>query len=564
MNKFKPFLLAIFLCLAGCSTEMLTPDPAQASWTLVQTPGTWAVTNADATVSQAFVSNNTAHNLLIAFVSNGGAGGSFNGSTNVTDTAGNTWKQAGSYAVSLLGIWYVADCNAGANTVTFDPGSSSGITKTKISVAEYSGQLISHPLDFAGGVSASGSQPAGGAYVAQAGALIVNAWSRNNTTATWSSVSGLTLRTPSTTVVEVWGDLQGASAGDNHMSANTGASPDQIGAMAVFLPSTYAKESGFKWVRGASLVDTSSSTQHKHTFPGGNQGGNVILVKIVTANTSATVVTGVADTIGNTYSAVKQQHNTNGLNDMVEVWAANNITDTTNANTVTATVSSGPSATYQVYADEYSGQSLGTLLDASAIQNNSTAMSYSITAAKAGQLLLTIGDHGSGGVSWSNIPGTYTDRFYYNKEYSGGLPNQGTGSFGGSVTIYHADGASASGSNTITLNANSAASSLTVSLNRAAQITGSAGTAGATVSYSGAASGSVTADGSGNYTIPNLNAGSYTITPSKSGYTFSPTNSSQTVSTATDISAVNFTATQFVPALINPIYLSKLLNRRRR
>jgi hypothetical protein len=72
-------------------------------------------------------------------------------------------------------------------------------------------------------------------------------------------------------------------------------------------------------------------------------------------------------------------------------------------------------------------------------------------------------------------------------------------------------------------------------------ILGSAGVAGATVSYSGVASGSVIADGSGNYTIPNLANGSYTITPSKTGYTFSPTSASETVSGA-DITGVNFAA----------------------
>ena len=73
-------------------------------------------------------------------------------------------------------------------------------------------------------------------------------------------------------------------------------------------------------------------------------------------------------------------------------------------------------------------------------------------------------------------------------------------------------------------------------------ISGNAGVAGATVSWTGTASGSTTADGSGNYTIPSLADGSYTITPSLAGYTFSPTNSAQTVSGA-DITGVNFTAT---------------------
>jgi hypothetical protein len=76
-------------------------------------------------------------------------------------------------------------------------------------------------------------------------------------------------------------------------------------------------------------------------------------------------------------------------------------------------------------------------------------------------------------------------------------------------------------------------------------VSGNAGVAGATVSYTGTSSGSVTADGSGNYSIPGLSNGSYTITPSLLGYTFAPSNSSQTVSSA-NITGVNFTASSGV------------------
>jgi hypothetical protein len=72
-------------------------------------------------------------------------------------------------------------------------------------------------------------------------------------------------------------------------------------------------------------------------------------------------------------------------------------------------------------------------------------------------------------------------------------------------------------------------------------IGGNTGVGGVTISYSGAASGSVTSDGSGNYTIANLLDGSYTLTPSKIGYTFSPTSANETVSGA-NITGVNFTA----------------------
>ena len=47
---------------------------------------------------------------------------------------------------------------------------------------------------------------------------------------------------------------------------------------------------------------------------------------------------------------------------------------------------------------------------------------------------------------------------------------------------------------------------------------------GATVTLSGSASGSTVADVNGNYTFAGVVNGSYTVTPSKSGYTFSPVN----------------------------------------
>ncbi len=50
-----------------------------------------------------------------------------------------------------------------------------------------------------------------------------------------------------------------------------------------------------------------------------------------------------------------------------------------------------------------------------------------------------------------------------------------------------------------------------------------------------------TADGSGNYNFTGLPNGTYTVTPSKSGYTFSPPNRSVTINGA-DVTGVNFTA----------------------
>jgi len=75
------------------------------------------------------------------------------------------------------------------------------------------------------------------------------------------------------------------------------------------------------------------------------------------------------------------------------------------------------------------------------------------------------------------------------------------------------------------------------------------GLSAVTLALSGASSATTTTNASGNYTFTGLDNGSYTVTPSRTGFTFSPTSSPQTVSGA-DITAVNFTTTAGPSALI--------------
>ena len=77
-------------------------------------------------------------------------------------------------------------------------------------------------------------------------------------------------------------------------------------------------------------------------------------------------------------------------------------------------------------------------------------------------------------------------------------------------------------------------------------ITPTSAGAGATVSLTGAATAAITADSSGNYSFSGLTNGSYTVTPSKSGYTFTPSSLSETVS-GSNLTGQNFTATAVVP-----------------
>ena len=66
--------------------------------------------------------------------------------------------------------------------------------------------------------------------------------------------------------------------------------------------------------------------------------------------------------------------------------------------------------------------------------------------------------------------------------------------------------------------------------------------AGVTVSLTGAATASATTDGTGTYSFSGLASGNYTLTPSKTGYTFSPPSIAATVSGA-NVAGQSFTAT---------------------
>jgi hypothetical protein len=72
---------------------------------------------------------------------------------------------------------------------------------------------------------------------------------------------------------------------------------------------------------------------------------------------------------------------------------------------------------------------------------------------------------------------------------------------------------------------------------------------GATVSLTGASTATTTADGSGNYSFTGLLNGSYTVTPSKSGYVFTPASQSVTISGA-NLSAVNFSSSVTVASVV--------------
>ena len=118
---------------------------------------------------------------------------------------------------------------------------------------------------------------------------------------------------------------------------------------------------------------------------------------------------------------------------------------------------------------------------------------------------------------------------------------------GASSAAFTATAAAVSTAQTATVTASAGVTTRTFSLSIGAAalwsisgtVTPSSLGSGATVALSGGAT--TTADGSGNYTFSGLGNGSYTLTPSKSGYTFTPPTQSVTISSA-NLTSVDFTA----------------------
>jgi chitinase len=77
-------------------------------------------------------------------------------------------------------------------------------------------------------------------------------------------------------------------------------------------------------------------------------------------------------------------------------------------------------------------------------------------------------------------------------------------------------------------------------------ISPTSGGSGATVTLSGTSGATTTANGSGAYTFTGLAKGNYAVTPSHTGFTFSPTSQSASITTA-NVTGLNFTATATAP-----------------
>jgi hypothetical protein len=145
----------------------------------------------------AFTSSNTVGNFLVV-------GGRAGGSTTITisDSQGNSWSATPDVSRSqvddgsILFVFSLPNCKAGANTVTATYGTS---VTSRIWIAEYSGLVTATPLDTSTSTQSGASTsttPSSGASSSpsQANCLVIGALTTGGAGGTISAGSGFTLR----------------------------------------------------------------------------------------------------------------------------------------------------------------------------------------------------------------------------------------------------------------------------------------------------------------------------------------------------------------------------------
>ena len=216
-------------------------------------------------------------------------------------------------------------------------------------------------------------------------------------------------------------------------------------------------------------------------------------------------------------------------------WQKNGVNVGTNSSSYTtaAATTSDNGASFTVTITN----SAGNIKSAAAILTvNAAPVTYTISGSISGAggngATVTLSGAASASTT-ANSSGNYTFSGLANGTYAV-TPAQTGYTFSPSSQAATINGANVTGVN---FTATSVGTTYTIS----GTISPSAGGSGATVILSGAAGATTTANSSGVYSFTALGNGSYTVTPSNSGYSYTPTNQAVTINGAS-VSGVNFTA----------------------
>jgi len=312
---------------------------------------------------------------------------------------------------------------------------------------------------------------------------------------------------------------------------------------------------------GTSSATTTTAAGGTYTFSGLSNGSYTVTPSltgnIFTPSSSAVTVNG-ANVTGTNFTATANVAPTYTISGTVSGAATSGVTITlSGANS--GSVITGAGGTYSfpgLVAGSYTvTPSLAsytfsptstpvTIVAANSTGNNftATAVTYSISGTVSGNatsgVTMTLSGAGSA-TTTTGGGGTYTFTGLLNGSYTV-TPSLTGNVFTPSSTAVIVSGANVAGTNFV------AASNVVPTYTISGTVSGAV-TSGVTVALSGASTGSVVTGVGGTYSFSSLVSGSYTVTPTLTGYTFSPTNIA-IASLAANSTGNNFTATAIPPA----------------
>ena len=304
-------------------------------------------------------------------------------------------------------------------------------------------------------------------------------------------------------------------------------------------------------------VDQSSSTISSAQFS--TVSANELLLAFVSTDYLSgtnTTVTGVSGG-GLSWTLVRRTNVQAGTS---EIWRAFSAVPLTNA-TVSATLSQSVSASMTVMSfagvDSTGTGGSGAIGATGSANSSKGAPSASLTTTRAGSWVVGVGNDFDNAIS--RTPGPTQTVIHQNLTAAGDTywtQIQSAPSTVSGTTVLINDTAPTTDRFNLTICEVLAASSgpppPTWSISGI--ISPLAAGAGTSVALSGASSASTSADQSGNYSFSGLNNGSYTVTPTLSGFTFTPSSQAVTIN-GTNVGPVNFTGQSSPPPPPSPLAL---------
>lgn len=361
------------------------------------------------TATQAYGSNNTAGNLLVAVVSwyNVSRVAPNNVLVTVTDSQGNTWRSipgrnggAGNAgAAETLQVWFAVNCKGGANTVTFtfNDGSGGGATYGGAFIGEWSGVnaldnydiQTNHGTGYGVGTAVQASKSF--AAATHDSTELVLAIGQSSSYNTWSVSAPWTLRSRAgnaSTDFQI--GVADQNAGNGSYEAVFTLTASQNWAVTTV---TFYQTDSSPFVQEADHNDgigTQTATD-VFSFNMPNTAGNTLVLNYVWLGQGSTItITGITDTLGNTWTLLSPITLNASTTPPYPTFgqAAYCLNCKGGANTVTVHFSGAGGAYIGATISEWRGSAAASL-DATAQQlvTSATPASPSITAS-AGDLLV--------------------------------------------------------------------------------------------------------------------------------------------------------------------------------